>query len=493
VKQSFAKHCPTMPVVEPSNSRFSSTQSACCKPSSDHKGRIVALFLLVLLSGTSLAMIVWGFWERDRIYQFPTLAGVAWLGYIVPQAIGILNNPQSAPGAVFRDGGLELALLMSTLCAGLSFLGYVSLSDRYRPPAPVASYSCDRLFVFGLLFYVIAFVAFHRLAQLSGGYIAYFVEGGAYTLRWRGMPVVYSFFAQLVFPGLLLCLYSALHSRSVLKWSAVAVGCLFPLANTIFLGRRQNTVVLLLIMAVTVFLVKRWAPPRLVSLAVIVLGALSIALAPAYRANIQMGDRQGKLTDIDVQRRVADKLEGRSTWVLENAVVQMAAVRRAGQYGMGRGLYNRLIQLLVPRLIVGDEVKERLLLRAPEHRDLTWRYYRWVTKYGTYSTGACDAFREFWFFGALVFFVIGRGFRVLWDRAYLAGSVPARLLYVSLCVIAMTSVVNNIGGIPAQLIVVLTLLIPVICLSCVGPRLPDPRESPCYFEEPAPLLGAAPR
>ena len=369
-------------------------------------------------------MIAWGLWEKDRIYQFPTLAGVAWLGDIVPQAIGILNNPQSVPSRSLSDGGLELALAMSVLCAGAGFLGYVIRPGIATVRIPTAVYSYDRLFISGCLLYVVAFVAFHRLAQLCGGYASYFLQGGAYTLYWRGMPVVYSFFAQLVFPGLLLCLIAALNSRSVLQWAAVGVGCLLPLANTVFLGRRQNTVVLLLILAVTTFFVRRWTPPHLVSVAAMILGALCVTLAPAYRANIRLGIDSGQFFDMDVQQRVTDKLEGRSTWVFENAVVQMAAVRRAGAYGLGTGLYNRFVQHLVPRLIVGDETKERMLIRAPDHRDLTWRYYRWVTKYGTYSTGPCDAFREFWFFGAAVFYVIGRGFRVLWDRATCGRACP---------------------------------------------------------------------
>ena len=104
----------------------------------------MALFLLILLVGTSVAMIAWGLWEKDRIYQFPTLAGVAWLGYIVPQAIGIWNNPRSVPRGVFADGGLELALLMSTLCAALGFWGYVSRPRLSRPSVPVAVKRTDR-------------------------------------------------------------------------------------------------------------------------------------------------------------------------------------------------------------------------------------------------------------------------------------------------------------------------------------------------------------
>jgi hypothetical protein len=245
---------------------------------------------------------------------------------------------------------------------------------------------------------------------------------------------------------------------------------LLPLAHIVFLGRRQNAVVLLLVLAVTTFFVRRWTPPRPLSVAAMILGALAIAVVPAYRASLQVGARPSHLRHIDMRRQVVDRLEGRSTWVFENAVVQMAAVRRAGNYGMGRGLYNRFVQLLVPRMIVGDEFKERLLMRSSDHRVLTWRYYRWVTKYGTYSTGPCDAFREFWFFGAFVFYLIGRGFRILWDRAYHGASVPAVLLYVSVCVMAMTSVVNSIGGIPAHLVIVGVFLTPIICLSYVGPR-----------------------
>ena len=42
------------------------------------------------------------------------------------------------------------------------------------------------------------------------------------------------------------------------------------------------------------------------------------------------------------------------------------------------------------------------------------------------------------------------------------------LMYVLLCVIAMTSVVNNIGGIPAQLLIVAAVLAPIVGLSCLG-------------------------
>ncbi len=427
----------------------------------------MALLLLFLLILTSLAMILWGLWERDRIYQFPTLAGVAWLGYIVPQAIGVLSNPRSVPSRALTDGGLELALLMSVLCAAMGFLGYVSGPRGMDRPSPSLSYSYDRLFLFGCLLCVIAFWAFHHLAQLCGGYLAYFSTQGAYALHWRGRPVVFAFFTKLIFPGLLLCLTAALNSRSAIKWIGVGAGCVLPLANTIFLGRRQNTIVLLLIFAVTLYFAKRWTPPRPVSILAMILGSLMIVIAPAYRANTQLGADHSQLRHVDVRQRIEDKLQGRRTWVFENAVVQMAAVRRAGLYGMGRGLYNRSVTLLVPRLITGDQMKEKLLLRAPDHRDLTWRYYRWVTKYGTYSTGVCDAFREFWFFGALVFLVLGRAFRALWNRAQEPGSVTAQLVYVSFCVTSMTSVVNNIGGIPAQLAFVVAFLYPIIGLSRV--------------------------
>jgi hypothetical protein len=42
------------------------------------------------------------------------------------------------------------------------------------------------------------------------------------------------------------------------------------------------------------------------------------------------------------------------------------------------------------------------------------------------------------------------------------------LMYVLLCVIAMTSVVNNIGGIPAQLLIVASFMAPLVALSCLG-------------------------
>jgi hypothetical protein len=62
------------------------------------------------------------------------------------------------------------------------------------------------------------------------------------------------------------------------------------------------------------------------------------------------------------------------------------------------------------------------------------------------------------------------------------------LAYVSVCVISMTSVVNNIGGIPVQLVIIFTLLAPVVLLSCTGARQPESEEPQSFVEEQPPVL-----
>ena len=428
----------------------------------------MASCLLVVLIVVSLSMIIWGLWDRDRLYQYPTLAGVAWLGFIVPQAVGVMNNGRSVPSRVLSENGLELALLMSIACAMASFIGYVQGGRRPLPSRPPSLYSPDRLFVGGLVLYALAFLAFHQLAQMAGGYLDFFSVEGAYRLRWTGLTVVYAFFTKLIYPGLLLTLIAALHSGTILKWLCVCVGCILPSGYVFLLGRRQDAIAVVLIVGVTVFLTRRWCPPRPFAVIGMILGAIMIVVAPYYRISSQLGGDLRQIREINVSRRMMDRFEGHETLEFENAVVQMPAVRRSGFYGLGGGFYNRTIKSMVPRLIVGDEVKEGLLMRTPDHRDLTWRFYRWKTKHGTYSTGVCDVFREFGFLGPIVFFAIGFTFRRLWEHAYIRKSTPASLFYILTCIISMTSVVNNVGEIPSQLIFLVAFLTPILFLARVG-------------------------
>jgi hypothetical protein len=423
----------------------------------------MAIFLFILLVVVSLAMIGWGFARRERILQYPTLAGAAWLLFMAPQALGVLRNPTSVPDMALADGGLEMALGMSVLCAAMGWLGYMLPWGRKGSGFfNAVHYSGRRTLQASLALLAVGLVGFHKLAGLTGGWVSLFSTEGSYALEWRGLPVAYTFFAWALFPALYLLLVSALAGRNWIGWVAAAVGSLPVLATVIFLGRRSQAIFFILIVLLALLFARGWAPPRSVAVAGMLAMATAIVVAPEYRSHSQIGADWGEMRYINPQGMVHSVVGGEGYSEFQFAVVQLAATNRFKEFGLGRGFYNTLVRYWVPRLLVGDEVKESLFVEAPDCGMQTYAAYQWSPGYGSNPTGINDAFCEFWFFGALLYLAIGVGFRHLWDRAFETRSVGATLFYTCVSPLAMTTVVGNLSGLPADLLYVSLFVVPAI-------------------------------
>jgi hypothetical protein len=143
---------------------------------------------------------------------------------------------------VLSDGGLETALLMSILCIACGWLGYLRpISFRNRPVSTL--YPPARSFRRALRFTLVGFFGAYKLAQFAGGFISQFTEGGHYELEWRGLPVLYSAFSQMIYPGLLLTLLATLRHPAAHRIITVALFSAYPLAVSVCSGgvRRRHS------------------------------------------------------------------------------------------------------------------------------------------------------------------------------------------------------------------------------------------------------------
>ena len=145
-------------------------------------------------------MFVWGLLKKDRVFQYPTIAGVSWLVFFGVQAFASVVNVDKYPSAVLEDGGLIIALVMLCLCAAAGWLGY-HRAGKCRRSWTLPEFSVEKIFWGGVVLYSIGFFSAYRLGQLCGGFVQQFTGGGHYGLEWAGAPVKYAFFSQLVYPG----------------------------------------------------------------------------------------------------------------------------------------------------------------------------------------------------------------------------------------------------------------------------------------------------
>ena len=423
----------------------------------------MSTLLLILLVALSVAMVAWGLLRRERILQYPTLAGATWLLYMVPQALGVLRNPTSVPAMALEDRGLELALGMSILCALAGWLGYMHPWGRKTAKRfNVAQYSRGRTLQAGLALLAVGLFGFHKLVSLTGGWVSFFSTEGSYTLEWRGLPVAYVFFAGALFPALFLLLVSALAGRNLVGWVGAVAGALPLVASAVFLARRSQTVFLIMIVLLALMFVRRWAPPRSVAIVGMLVTAVVVVAAGEYRKYSPIGGDWGEIRYLDPKGMVQSVVGGEGYSEFQFAVVQISATNRFREFGLGRGFYNTLVANWIPRLLVGDAVKESFFIEGPDYGQQTYAAYQWSPGYGSNPTGINNAFCEFWFFGALLYFGLGKGFRYLWDRAFIMRDFAAMLFYACLSPLAMTTIVGNLNGVPSDVLYVLIFALPAI-------------------------------
>ena len=427
------------------------------------------LILLMTFIIISFGMVAWGVMKSDRYYQFPTLTGAVWLLYLVPMAIGIYNNKDWIPDGAVQHGGYEMALLMCILCCIASIMGYrrTKYQEEKNKNIVVATYSNDRIFLCGVAMILAAYYAFFQLAALSGGVMKYFSVDGGYQLEWVGLPVMYAFFMRLIYPGLILCIFSILDKATPARIGFILISLSLPLANILIRGRRGETAILLIVLAFGLFFRKGWTPPRWIVAAALIMGAVGVHVAPAYRTHAQLGGDSAEIHNIDIGEIVAEVFSGKAYTEFHYPVIQLAAAFQENTYNYGMGYYNLFIQRWVPKLIVGEETKQELYMDLPDFKLMTHEYYGWRPVYGWIPTVVVDVFREFSFFGAFLLFYFARGYRWLWDRAY-KGDVGLQLFYVTMAPFAMFTIFSGFSAMISQVIFLFIFFIPILMICRTG-------------------------
>lgn len=434
--------------------------------------------LFWLLAAACGVQLYWGLRKRERHWQFPTVAAACWIFYMLPMAFGALRNPSKFPLGVLEDRGLALSLAMCLLCVLATWFGW--RQGLRIPPAPrlTAESSSGRssshtakLFYYGLFVFLVGFWGAWKISVIMGGFRAQFTEGANYETEWAGAPVKYFFFALLIYPGFLFSFRAWLERSDHFRAVILALMALYPLAVAAFLGRRGASAVFLIVVAVCIFFRYRWSLHPLAMASVCALAGLIVLLAPAYRAVASStGNVRRGVEGLNVKDAMSETLSGYSYAEYDALVVGCAFYNRELRFDFGTSLYNGLIGCLVPRQIVGEAMKAKLLLELhPEGTTSPDRVYGWALPYGCNPTGPLDAFKSFWFFGCLMYFVLAWWLARLWREA-LAGSIFHQLAYVLLIPSALATVYGCWTILPEALLRTGAVLLPVYFIYQPRPR-----------------------
>lgn len=416
--------------------------------------------LIALLAIECGLILVWGLKQRERYMQFPILAAAVFLGWLMPQFLG-LTKFYGLPA-----GALDKTVLMAIFCMGAAYWGYVQNSR----PAQLFRWSFNRrkLLQGSAALSLLGAFFFYKMGQLAA-------EANAETGGlWTGIITIYAFFGHMLTVGFAIALILHVRRPSRATWVILGFGLIFYFERVVIAGRRAELVDLFLMVLFALWFNRRWAPPRSVIIGAFIVGALVINSAGDYRRTM-LGEDRASWSGAGVEEILSIDYVGNLTRIAEgnaageearNAVLTIEAVDRRLNFDYGFSLWNAFVHQYIPAQLIGSNLKKALTidLENPAHMEFGHIPYP-----GTTYTGLADSFSSFWFFGAVKFFLIGY-ILSRWYRAANEGHFVAQLVIMLSMGAALHSITHTAHHFFLVFIKLAAFTVPVVIYARVKRR-----------------------
>lgn len=367
--------------------------------------------------------IAWGFKKRSHLYQVPFLMSLMLLLYILPGLIGSVAEglPEEA---------IIKTTVMTLLCVIAFWIGY-GYGLRPFPHTRVLKGNTTRILIVGIMLSALSGWAYVQLGLMTTGTIeGFFTSEGAYGQLMEGPLVAHKALSNFGQVGLMLCLVAALRKPSRFAIATVLLSLIIPLAVSVLLGRRFETLTLIFTIALVFMYEWRYLIPRWIVASAIPLTLVMIVIAPDYRKHSQIGGDHSEIAKINVVDQVTRFILDGAVEI-RNGIYIIGATDQVMTFQWGGAYYNGVIRNIVPKFIVGQELKEGLMIEADSRNKTTWSVYNWERAFYSFPYGPAVAFEQFWWFGCIVFLVISAIIGWLWKYA-IYGSIWCQVMYVSL-------------------------------------------------------------
>jgi hypothetical protein len=420
--------------------------------------------LIVLLAAECIFILAWGLKRRERYLQFPILATAVFLGWLVPQFIG-LTNFDGLP-----DTALDKTILMAILCLGAAYWGYI----QNKHPAKLFrwSFSRRRLLKASAALSFLGAYFFFKVSQLAAEANAMY--GGA----WTGIITIYVFFAQMLPVGFVIALILHLKRPSPGTFLILGFGLLFFLERILIRGRRAAMAELFLMVMFALWFNRQWAPPRSLIIGSFVFGALVVNTIGDYRGTMLKEDRATwsgagieAVLDIDFignLKRIAEGNAGGDE--VRNALLTIEAVDRRQTFDYGASLWNAFLHQYVPGQFVGSDLKSALAFDLEDPVQMEFGNSPYSGHFGSTFTGLADSFRSFWFLGAIKFFLIGY-ILSRWYRAASEGNFVAQLVIMLSMGAALHAITHTTHHFFLVFVKLAAFTVPALIYARVKPRI----------------------
>jgi hypothetical protein len=390
----------------------------------------VSLTLLLLMAGIVALMPAV---KPHLIFEYPYLASLLILGWIVPQAYAIEKLGLAAPFDPTVTW-VYIILCLSFLVFGYFFgRNYSGKPTELRPHETIDAYDLNRINRAAIVMVVIGAASYFMMVRQAA-----IDDLGS---QWTGITTFYAQLVNLLVYGAALAwlVYLKTGNRRSLALAFIAMVVFLPIVLTAV--KREAAFQLVLVIVGGIFFAKRKVPPRLAIILGCVSGIILLHQVAAIRTYVKINDSDliGAISAGEVTKEFSI-FNLKSATEVTSAVTDIAIASSNEDFKPFSSIWNGLAHQYFPAFIFGREAKNSLRIERFDDGPLSGRFYAG----GATRTGFSDSFGDFWYFGAIFFGVIAFVFGRIYRRA-VAGDIRFQVVYMVLLADGLMIITESIS------------------------------------------------
>lgn len=397
-------------------------------------------FLFWCLALSVIYYIVRCYNNVERFYQYPTLAAIATLIFILPTLFFIKDFNYILPVEDYNRYCVNALLCFWGGIAGY-YWGFKKFDySNFKKKHPFKYEIHYEKMIRVLAVYI-----------MVGAVASALIPASTFADSIGGQGAITLYFARLLRPAAIIVFAMYLIKPKPILLAFFLIWLLFALEFMIISGRRSEFFTICMVFMFPLFLVKGKAVNRALIIPGVFLGLCVVVLFPIIRPYTKSGN-WSQIANISLAPVIADFTSGERTNEVIDASLNMAAVARAGQYNYGLvTVVDGLISQYASSTLFGKDFKESLLfdkVNLAELRDegsapndkIGFKFY--LT-----PTGYANAFVEFGYFGWVMYFAFGVLCAKLYKRAKQTGNFRYIVFYCMFSIMILFAVYDSIPSI----------------------------------------------
>ena len=368
------------------------------------------------------------------ILTYPFLAGLVIAAYSIPQLIAVSLDP------LIPINGLVIMTIMTPLSIALAIwgwkLGIKHSAKRFRRGA-IKNIDSHKIANERFLISVLVLTLVAIIARVLITFMTMTQEVGVQP---TGPIVIIRTIAGTGTVALFLSALLYFKRMSPLYFSIFLINILVAASYSFIDLGRSEFVEFGVVIALALWFARSYIVPKaFVAVTIIGFTIVVYAMSDLRTQSRQYEDWTGESVtiidnnlweSIDVKKAVSFAVN--SAHDVRNGIYVSDYVNEQHAYTYGTGGWDYFIWRWVPGQIVGADIKQSLMFNADRYAiyqalEFDYGYYR---NTGTTVTGFGMAFREFWFFGAVIFLVTGWVLGRWWFQACM-GDIWSQIMYSS--------------------------------------------------------------